>query len=474
MIKFFVKDSLVYVVPTILSRGIGFILLPIYTRFLSPSEYGFIDLLMALYTFFLLLLPLEVSQGVSRLMVDEKDCRSKSSLASTAFWFTTCVFTLYGIFAILFPQFIARYIDGDLRHITAVRISGLAMLLNALLHSVQNQLRWSMASKAYSLVSFVFSIVSALVSTSLLVFLDLGVNAIVIGQAVAAGTALLLGVFLTQKHIPLRLTFQLFQLKQLLNYSLPLVLSSVTYYVSIFVDRWMLKSYMSIDDVGIYAVGLKIGGVVGIIISAAKMALSPLIFSRYQLPNTPEEINRLFGYFILFSSFIVCVLASTSESLIAFIADDRYYAASELVVIFSLSVIFSGGYVFAPGLNIGKKTKQIAGISIFVMCLNLMLNYFLIPLFGRIGAATATLIGSMSLFFLYVTYGHKYYVIPYSRIRYMFSAVLVFIYVISSSYIEIVVLKVGMFLSVIGLLSFTLLKTTDIKLIYSIIINKIR
>ncbi|PCI43518.1 MAG: hypothetical protein COB49_12135 [Alphaproteobacteria bacterium] len=430
MIKKFFKDGLIYIIPTILSRGISFFLLPIYTRYFSPSEYGFIDLLSALYVVLALVLPLEVSQAVSRLMADEKNAESKSELVSTAFWFTFCVFAVFGVFAMLIPQVIAQALDGDLRHVTAVRIAGLAMPLNALLYAVQNQLRWSLAAKSSSIVGLVFTFVTATVTVTLLVLFDMGVEAVVIGQAVGSFIGLCVGISSARKHIPLIFSFQISRLKHLLNFSMPLVLSSATYYGATFADRWMLKTFMSMEDVGIYAVALKISSVVGIIISSAQMALSPLVYSRYKLPETPGDINRLFGYFLLFALSLLCTLGLVAETLIEIMTDASYHQASGLIVLLSSAVIFSGAYVFAPGLSIAKKTKQIATISISVMLINLSLNYLFIPLYGRMGAALATLTGSIFLFLLFVFLAGRYYSIPYNWFKYILSIIIVTIFLL--------------------------------------------
>ena len=73
MLKRLFSDTLIYTVPAILSRSISFLLLPIYTRILSTSDYGIFDLIMVFGGFVNLTIPLEITQGIARFYADEKD-----------------------------------------------------------------------------------------------------------------------------------------------------------------------------------------------------------------------------------------------------------------------------------------------------------------------------------------------------------------------------------------------------------------
>ena len=88
MIRPLFRDSVIYTVPTVISQGLAFFLIPLYTRVLSPADYGTLDMLMVSGNFVRLTVALEVSQGVARYYLDEKDHNRQVLYASTAFWFT--------------------------------------------------------------------------------------------------------------------------------------------------------------------------------------------------------------------------------------------------------------------------------------------------------------------------------------------------------------------------------------------------
>src|SRR4051812_33740080 len=108
----FVKDGAVYGLSMVLARSIGLILLPILTRYLSPADYGTIELLAVAYAFLHLVLPLEVVQGMVRLQADENDPIRKAGYASTAFWFTASVFGGFTVLACIFSGYLSRWLLG--------------------------------------------------------------------------------------------------------------------------------------------------------------------------------------------------------------------------------------------------------------------------------------------------------------------------------------------------------------------------
>ena len=88
MLRAFLKDSVLYGAAGILSRGISVLLVPLYTRVLSPGDYGSLDMLLAFGALVNLVVALEVTQAVARFYPDAATPAEKGSLASTALWFT--------------------------------------------------------------------------------------------------------------------------------------------------------------------------------------------------------------------------------------------------------------------------------------------------------------------------------------------------------------------------------------------------
>lgn len=116
MIKTFFKNSFIYTIGTILTRGIGVILIPIYTRYLSPTEYGIIDLFMILTSIISLTIALEIHQAVVRFYQDTTDENEKMQYVSSAFIFSIFVYSLYFVISYIFSDTFTLLILDDIQY----------------------------------------------------------------------------------------------------------------------------------------------------------------------------------------------------------------------------------------------------------------------------------------------------------------------------------------------------------------------
>jgi len=102
-----------------------------------------------------------------------------------------------------------------------------------------------------------------------------------------------------------------------------------------------------------------------------------------------------------------------SREILRLFTTPPYYGAWAIIPVLAVASVCSKMYIFAPGLDIEKKTKRIALINIAAAVVNVVLNLFLIPHLGILGSALATLISSVILFFAYMHMSQKFYPIPY-------------------------------------------------------------
>lgn len=473
----FFKDSTIYAIPIILSRGIGFFLLPIYTHYLSPTDYGMIELLAISYALLNLILPLEVNQAVARFLPEMTVRQQKIAYAATAFWFTGIVFTIVVLFSWIYPRELGYFLLGSPEFVDLVRFASIAMLANALVYVIQSQLRWNLQSMASSMVNMSFAIGMAVISVLLIVFLNFGVLGYIIGQLAGSIVALIIGLFLARRTVPILWMFDRKKLHEMLVFSAPLVLSSIAVYISLYMDRWMLRFWLGLDDVGIYSVAYRVASIVGLVMIAFQMALVPLIYNHYKEPETPIFIGKLFKYFLSLVLPLIAFTGMFSKEIISILSGPSFQDASQLVAWLSLAVIFMSIYVFAPGLTLAKKTKKIALVNVIAATVNICLNALWIPLFGSMGAAIATLLGGLVMASLYFKWGQREYTIPYQFMRYAVALLWLLSFIVITTIISIPLsLRVILWILCSGLTTLTLLEYDDwywLSSQWSILINRV-
>jgi len=102
------------------------------------------------------------------------------------------------------------------------------------------------------------------------------------------------------------------------------------------------------------------------------------------------------------------------EEALALFTGPAFYDAKNVVIYLVPAIMLSQMYIFAPGIFIVKKTSYVIWINVFGAIVNVILNFLLIPFFGIIGAALATLIGHSLVFFIYMYFSQRFYSVPHN------------------------------------------------------------
>ena len=411
MIRRFFKDSLVYTIPTVLSRGLSIFLVPLYTRVLSPSDYGVLDLVMVFGSLVTLTVALEISQAVARFYSDDHIEPTRVLYASTAFWFTCGAYLLFFVFGLAFAEPLGRLIIQSEGYTSAFRLGLGKIATHGVFLLVHNQFRWELKSKKYASISMLHAVTTALVSIVMAYVLRLGLDGMLIGQIVGSAVGLVSALWLLRRTF--RFRFDSARLKEMLRFSAPLVPSGIAVFVSNYIDRVMINHFLSLNVLGIYGLGFRLASVVNLVMVGFNHALTPLIYAHHQDKSTPAQIATIFRMFVAAASLFYLFLALFSTEILWIVTTEAFYPAAAVVVLLAPAVLLSNLYIFAPGMAIGKKTQFIMMINIGGAFLHILLNWLLIPLYGYIGAAVATLLGYVAIFAIHVLISQRLYRVPF-------------------------------------------------------------
>lgn len=411
MLKRFFKDSAIYLIPSIISRGISLFLVPLYTRVLSPADYGTFDLLIVFAGIINLTIALEVSQGVARFYAESVNLKQKMLYASSAFWFTLLVYILFVIITILNSNTFSLLILGRNGLVPIFKIGMIYICINGIFYLIQNQFRWELKSKEYAIVSLVNSLSTALVSIWLAYGLKFGLEGLLVGMLTGSISGTLLGVFWLRKSFQFRFEFN--HLKEMLSFSTPLVLSGMAVWLSQYIDRIMIKHYLSMEQLGLFGVGYRIASIVGLVMIGFQGALTPLIYNNYTKEDTPKQIADIFRIFITAALYFFLLLTFFSIDILKVFTTVDYYNAKSVVIFLVPAMLFANMYIFAPGIGISKKSHYLIWINLSGALINFSLNIILIPLLGIMGAGIATMIGYFIVFIMYMTISQKLYFVPH-------------------------------------------------------------
>jgi len=411
MVNKFIKDGVFYALPPTVSGLTSLILLPYFTKVLSPSDYGIMDLLILFMTLVNLTISMEVSQAEAYFYSTTKSKKNKITFASTAFWFTFACYTFFFILSIIFSHNLSKILFNKEGLESIFKIWMFYVWINGLVYLIQNQLRFEFLVKHYVIINTLSILITASLSLYFAYYEKMGIYGILYGTISGGLINLIIGLYNLRKSI--KFNFELKFLKKMLRFSAPLMPSSCAIFVAMYVNRVLIQHTLSISDLGIYGIANRIAGIAGIIMLGVQFSLTPLILNNFKKSNTPEHVSNIFNLFIAIALMSFLFLGIFSDNLIEIFTTKDFSGASKLIALIVPTIFLSNMYVFAPGIIIAKKNYIILLINIFGAILNIFLNWAFIRYYGLIGAAYANLLGYFIIFTLYLRVSQYFYFIPY-------------------------------------------------------------
>jgi O-antigen/teichoic acid export membrane protein len=404
------RDGSVYALGTIVTRGLGLLLLPLYTHALQPDEFGLLDLIVTVGVLVNLVVPLETPQAVARLWNERAQGIPRRRLAGTGAAFALAGYALFVVLAWMFAQPLAQALTGQVQDAPALRAGAAFVAANGLMLVVQGQFRWALRPRAFALASVGYS---AMVLGGMAVLVADGaatVASVLWVQGAAAAAVAGVSSWVLRRDLDWRIDLN--ELGELLRYSLPLVLAGIAMFATLNLHRFVLNAMGSLDQVGLFGVASRLAGVGTLVLIGVQSALTPLIYAHHADPETPARLARLMEAFWALSLLASLVLSALGREALAVLATPAYGDAAFLVVWLAPAALMAQMYIFAPGIALAKKTMWQLVLTVASGVIGLLLSVLLVPLWQATGASVAACAGAAFFFGAWLLAGQRLYPLP--------------------------------------------------------------
>lgn len=404
------KNAVLYTIGTLLPQIAAFVLLPIYTRFLTPSDYGILGSVQAVSSVLAVLYTLSIDKAIYRLYFDYKTEKEKKDYLGSIFIIVTTAVIIITSLLFLFPNIIGK-IFKDISFYPYMALSVIASSLATFAIIPRSVYFVQEKANKYILISLAEFFLRNAFILLFVVFLSKGVKGYLQGQVI--GSALLVPVFLYIVSKQINFTFVKSYVISSLKYSIPMLPAFVSVWVISASDRIFIERYFDTHDVGIYSLGYKIAMLVTVVSGAFYKAYNPYYFKlattgikETVLPKL-KKTNTIYILLVIVTSSMIALF---SKEAVQIFFDERYQNAYHIISIVSLAfAIASFGGVFNLAIYQEKKTMFIMYINIAGAFVNIALNFLLISKYGAFGAAWATVITYFMIIILSYYYAKKCY-----------------------------------------------------------------
>lgn len=391
-LKTLFKHGSIYFIGTVLSRLVGFIMIPVYTAYLKAEGYGINELVGLSIEICGIVISTGIAGGIYRFYYEYKDQKERNTVFSTASLAVSAFSLVFiGGLCLLSPYISAVVLDDRETWIYFCLAFG-SLFFGQHTHLMYTYLRIQEYSVKYLIISILNLVVSLSLNILFIVYFEMGVFGLFLSNLIAAAAfALILYPILLWK-VGVRFSYPVF--KKMLRFNLPIIPANLASLVVNASDRYFIKVFFSIAETGIYSLGYKFGNIVFYFVRVPFMQIwEPRRYALYQ-ENAPVEIYAkvatYFWFVLVFTGLGISILM---KDVIKVVATPEFWAAGYYAPAIVLSyMIYAMDNHVGFGILVQKRTEYWTYVNLAMCGVNLILNFALIPKFGSWGAVAATFV----------------------------------------------------------------------------------
>ena len=407
------KHSVIYGLGGLVSRILAVLLLPLYTRYLSPSDYGKVETLIALTTVVGIALSAGIGSAFFRFYFDSPEPAARRRVLRTSFWFIMGMATLGLVVGVALAGEISQLLFGTSKDAELVAASFVGLWAGMNWTQLTNLFRVEERSAAFVSASIANILVTVGATLILVVALDKGPIGVIVGNF--TGTLAVYAVLVLYRREQLGLEFDRNLLRRMNKFGLPLVPSALFLWITNFSDRIFLVKLADVHEVGLYSVGVRIASALVLLLTAFRLAWPAFAYSIDDDAAARRTYAYVLTYLVVVTTWVATGLALLSPWIVRWITSKPDYESASRVVgplAFS-TVAFAGYMVVAIGVGRSRRTQFNWVVTGAAAIVNIVLNLILIPPYGMMGAAIATIAAYTTMFVGMAWWSQRIYPVAY-------------------------------------------------------------
>ena len=423
------RQTAVYGLSSIVARLLNYLLVPLYTRLLSPDEYGIVTEMYSYVAFLIVLYTYGMETAFFNTLRSEEE--NKYTIYSTSFWSLLLSTVVFSTILCVLSQPIAELLHYP-QQAHFVRYIALILALDTLATLPFAWLRYEEKALRFAIIRLItiganiglnifFLVLCPKYADSVAwikaIYLpQMGVGYIFLSNLISSALCLLL---LLPELLAVRWEWNKALWRTMVWYGLPLVVVGLAGSINEVLDRLLLKHLLPYDtarnlaELGIYGACYKLSILMTLFTQAYRFAVEPLFFKEAGQKDSPNFYANTTRYYIAVTWFIFLGVLLFLPILQHFIGRDFRSGLSVVPILLAANLFLGLYYNLSIWYKLSNKTHLGAIISLIGSLLTIVLNVWWIPIWGYLGSAYATLICYSSMCIISYFWGQKHYPIPY-------------------------------------------------------------
>jgi O-antigen/teichoic acid export membrane protein len=367
-------------------------MLPIYTRFLTPADYGTLELLGMVVDFVGIIFGLKIGQAIFRFYNTCTNNEERNTVITSALYLILFLQTIAILLLLVFSNYISLIVFGDYSAGRYIMLFSLSLFFQALVELPMTFIRAQQRPWFFVLFSSLKLALQLSLNIYFIVIRNMRVEGVIMSALISGGIIALILCVYTLSITGLKFSGK--KAKELAHFSIPIMLSSIISFYITFGDRYFLRIFGGLSEVGIYSLGYKFGFLLSFI--CIEPFFSIWNTEKYNVLNREDAKETFQQTFLIFSAILILISAGVSvfvKDVLKVMAHVSFWSAYRITPIILISYILHAWVMYSNlGLLIEKKTIEITYGTV-LSAIVISIGYItLIPKFGALGAAWSTLI----------------------------------------------------------------------------------
>jgi O-antigen/teichoic acid export membrane protein len=414
-----IKNSLIYIFAEVLNKAIPFLLLPILTKYLTPTDYGMIASFVSFVSFLSIFIGLSIhgAVNINFFKTSKEELRIYIANGLLLLLLTTLLI-MFIVFVFQKPLSNKLLLDSEWLYIGVIlSLAQFITLLNLTLWIAEKN------SKAYSIYQILQTFIISSMSILFIVALHYDWKGQVIANLFGTLSFSLFSFYLLYKRGYLEFKYNKNDMKDLLHFGIPMIPHNLSGWITTSGDRLLLITMVGVSATGLFTVGFQIGMIMSELVSSFHKVWNPYLYEKLSLTEVSikSKIKIVkFTYLYFLSVFLlVLVLNFIAKYIFIYLIDIDYAESYRYVIYILITYGLNGAYFMVVGyIFYFKRTKQLAYITFSSSVLHLLLSYIFINLYGAIGVAYSGVLSYTFMFLSVWYYSNKIYPMPWIFWRY--------------------------------------------------------
>ena len=395
---------------------VSLLLLPVYTRYLTPTDYGVIAMLLTIEAVAKIVFRWGVDTAFLRLYYDCTDEASRQRLASTIFFFLLAANGSLLALGITAAEWISEQMFGSADRALLITLVLANSFVSAFYFIPFQIMRIEERSRQFIALVFARTAATLVVRLLLVVWAGMGVLGLVWADVIV--TAVFTPILSLWVRSLIRPVLSAGFLRGALAYGLPRIPHSIANQVIGLADRYFLNAFGTLGDVGLYSIGASFGLAPKLFLSALQTAWTPFFLGLMREPDAKRIYSSVSTYLLAVPVLLVAALSAAASDLIRLTTTQEFHSAAAVTPWIALGVLCQGvNLVGSIGLVITKRTALYPIATGAAAAVSLLANALLIPRHGAMGAAYANAIANAALASATVVFSWRVYPIRYEWSR---------------------------------------------------------